>query len=189
MNRKWLYVLLYPGRLPMEFADVERLTLYFTLSGMFISGLAFLSIDRPITWLIASVCSMYLGRLVGLVLHDRSIGPRQEATPRAIPIVGTALFVAVVAVTLVAVLYWAWTTRQRQFILEAIIGAATLTVPFDRGMTRVILGFADVALVLVSIGFCFFFSEWRYLVVGAYASFIAWALLIKFAPGESDSVF
>jgi len=187
VDRKKLYLLLYPGKLPKEYARVERISTYFGATGVVIFGILLVPSHRYLSYASASLLTFYLGRLVGLSLHDRPNDHSTEMRLGQIRTIGIGLFVALVASTLAAELYWAFATRAPVFVMQSILGVAVLTYPFGKGRAKLILGIVDVFLVVVSLVLYFLVGQVGFLAVGAFAAFMAWALLIKIDPSESDS--
>lgn len=187
MNKKKLYLLFYPFKLPKEYARTERVATCFGAAGLFIFGVLLFPSQRYLSCLGASLITVLLGRLVGLSWQDRPIDPSMEIKLGAIQRIGIALFVAVTAAALAAELYWTWTTGAPQFAMQSIISVAVLTYPLGRGRAKFILGIVDVALVVVALILYFLTAQVGFLAVGAFAAFMAWALLFKREEQDSDS--
>jgi hypothetical protein len=182
-----MYLIFCPGRLPKEYADVDRVTIYFGTAGLFIFGLLLFPIHRYLSYVAGSLVMFCLGRLVGLSWHDRPIDRSMEMRLGAAKKIGIGLFVSVVATTLAAELYWTWTTGAPAFAMQSILGIAVLTYPLGIGSAKLILGMVDVALVVVSLVLYFAVAQVGFLAVGAFAALVAWALLLKREEPESDS--
>lgn len=188
VDRKKLYLLFYPGKLPKEYARAERISTHFSAVGLFIFGMLLFPGHRYLPFIGANLLTFYLGRLVGLSWQDRPIDHSMEMKLGAIQRIGIGLFVAVIAIALAAELYWTWTTGAPVFAMQSILGIAVLTYPLGKGGARLILGIVDVALVLVSLVLYFLVAQVGFLAVGAFAAFMAWALLFKREERESASI-
>lgn len=187
MDRKKSYLLFYPGKLPKEYARAERISVYFGSAGLFIFGVLLFPSHRYLSFLGASLLTGYLGRLVGLSWQDRAIDRSMEMKLGAIQRFGIGLFVVLVSAALVAELYWTWTTGAPVFAMQSILGVAVLTYPLGRGGFKMAFGLIDVALVMISLILHFLIPQIGFLAVGAFAAFMAWALLFKREGEEFDS--
>jgi hypothetical protein len=187
MDRKKLYLLFYPFKLPKEYARTERVANCFGAAGVIIFGMLLFPSHRYLPYIGASLLTFFLGRLVGLSWQDRPIDRSMEMKLGAIQSIGIGLFVALTAAALAAELYWTWTTGARQFAMQSILGVAVLTFPLGRGGAKLILGIVDVALAVVSLILYFLTAQVGFLAVGAFATFMAWALLFKREEQEYDS--
>jgi len=186
MNRKQLYLLLSLRRLPKEYNDAERAAWGLGGIGLLISTIVFLPDNHIVAFLAVSVGMYFLGRAIGLILHDREAG---SSAIRAIWTTRTVALAIVVTVILIAVLDWAWTSRQPVFVAESIFLSASLTWFLRRGSTRFILGLIDMALTILAVVF-FLFLHWPgFLAAAGYAAFIAWALLFRKQERKSNSPF
>ena len=185
MDRKKLYLVFYPGVLPKEYADAERISTYFGAAGLFTFGALLFPSHRYLEFVGASLLTFFLGRLVGVSLHDHQIDQPVEAKLGAVQKIGVAVFLGLVAAALVAELYWTWTTGAPVFAMQSILGVAVLTFPLGKGRAKIVLGIVDVALVLVALILYFLVTQVGFLAVGAFAAFVAWALLFKKERQES----
>jgi len=180
-------LLFYPGKLPKEYARAEHISTYVGAAGLFIFGVLLFPSHRYLPFVGASFLSFFLGRLVGLSWQDRPIDRSMEMKLGAIQRIGLGLFVALTAAALAAELYWTWTTGAPVFAMQSILGVAVLTYPLGKGRAKLILGTVDVALVAVSLILYFLIAQVGFLAVGAFAAFMAWAVLFKREEPESGS--
>jgi len=185
MDRKKLYLLFYPGKLPKEYARAERISVYFGSAGLFIFGVLLFPSHRYLSFLGASLLTGYLGWLVGLSWQDRAIDRSMEMKLGAIQRFGIGLFVILVSAALATELYWTWSTGAPVLAMQSILGVAVLTYPLGRGGFKMIFGIVDVALVIISLIFYSLIPQVGFLAVGAFAAFVAWALLFKREGEES----
>jgi hypothetical protein len=186
VDRRKLYVVFYPGVLPKEYARAERISTYFGAVGLFTFGALLFPSHRYLEFFGASLLTFLLGRLVGVSLHDHRIEQSVEARLGTIQRIGIGLFLILVAAALVAELYWTWTTGAPVFAMQSILGVAILTFPLGRGRAKIVLGIVDVALVIASLVLYFLVAQVGFLAVGAFAAFMAWALLFKKEKQESS---
>lgn len=189
MHRKKLNLIFYPGILPTEYARAERISTYFGLTGLFIFGVLLFPSHRYLQFAGASLLAFWLGRLVGVSWQDQQTDETMEARLGMIQKLGIALFVALVAAALVTELYLTWTTGAPAFAMQSILGVAVLTYPLSKGKAKIILGAVDAALVIVSLVFYLLVDQAGFLAVGAFAAFVAWALLFKKEGRESSPDF
>jgi hypothetical protein len=187
VDRKKLYLLFYPGKLPKEYARTERVSTYIGAVGLFLFGILLFPTHRYLSFVGAGYVTFCLGRLVGLNWQDRLVDRSTEVKLGAVQRIGIGVFVALVATALAAELYWTWTTGAPVFAMQSILGIAVLTYPLGKGRAKLILGIVDVALVIVSLILYFLLAQVGFLAVAAFAAFMAWALLFKAEEPESAS--
>jgi hypothetical protein len=185
LDKQKLYLIFYPGVLPKEYARADRISAYFGATALFIFGTLLFPSHRYLEFFGASLFTFFLGRLVGVSFHENQIDRSVEVTLGGVQRIGIALFVALVAAALVAELYWTWRTGAPVFAMQSILGVAILTFPLGKGRAKVVLGIVDVALAIVSLMLYFLIAQVGFLAVGAFAAFIAWALLLKKEKHES----
>jgi hypothetical protein len=185
MNKERLRLLFSLRHLPKEYDDIDRISKYFGVAGVIISGILFHR--HPLAFVGVSLGIFYCGRFMAIVLHGRRNSPSQENALQTVRTAGIFALTIVVAVSLIAVMYWFWATRQSIFAVESILGATTLIWLLGVGRARFVLGLVDIALVITALSLSFLFQSIGFLAAGAYAAFIAWALFFGKREQESGS--
>jgi len=174
-----LRLLLRPGRLPAEYADVERLSSRIALAALVVFGFILLSGHHYVAYVASVIAAVVVGRAIGFAFHNReNRTPRNPGIARSrVPF--SVLLALISFVALVPALYWTRATGRPVFVLESLIAVATLYYAIGRLVAGVAFGCVEVGLIVLSLALCLRSPDPAFLIAAAYSALMAWALLFK----------